>query len=107
MRDSELIKEEYNSKRLEREKYILVVLFLIQQRWNYIIGRSLAADNITTKQWLMMIIMVKAFESPPSMQEVANALSTTHQNVKQLATRLEDRGFLKSNKTLITDVYYV
>ncbi|CDG64376.1 MAG: MarR family transcriptional regulator, negative regulator of the multidrug operon emrRAB [Methanobacterium sp.] len=95
MRDSELIKEEYNSKRLEREKYILVVLFLIQQRWNYIIGRSLAADNITTKQWLMMIIMVKAFESPPSMQEVANALSTTHQNVKQLATRLEDRGFLK------------
>ena len=42
-----------------------------------------------------MIIMGTAFESPPSMQEVADALSTTHQNVKQLATRLEDREFLK------------
>ncbi|AIS32821.1 MarR family winged helix-turn-helix transcriptional regulator [Methanobacterium formicicum] len=95
MRDSEIIKAEYNAERLEMEKYILVVLFLVQQRWSYVIGRLLAPDQITTKQWLMMIIMVTAFESPPSMQEVANALSTTHQNVKQLATRLESRGFLK------------
>jgi DNA-binding MarR family transcriptional regulator len=29
------------------------------------------------------------------MQEVAEAMSTTHQNVKQLAIRLENRGLLK------------
>ena len=95
MKDSNEIKEEYNSERLEMEKYILIVLFLIQQRWGYIINKDLANDQITTKQWLMMIVMANAFQNPPSMQEVADAMSTTHQNVKQLATRLEDRGFLK------------
>jgi DNA-binding MarR family transcriptional regulator len=95
MRDSDKIKAEFNAERMDMEKYILVVLFLVQQRWSYIISRELAADHITTKQWLMMIVMANAFKTPPSMQEVADAMSTTHQNVKQLATRLEDRGFLK------------
>jgi DNA-binding MarR family transcriptional regulator len=95
MKDSDTIKAEYNAERLEMEKYILVVLFLVQQRWGYIISRELVEDQITTKQWLMMIVIASAFNHDPSMQEVANALSTTHQNVKQLATRLETRGFLK------------
>lgn len=37
----------------------------------------------------------KAFDHYPSIQEVADVLSTTHQNAKQLATQLESRGFLK------------
>ncbi len=95
MKDSDVIKEEYSSERLEMEKYILVVLFLIQQRWGYVIGKDLLEDRITTKQWLMMIVISNAFNHAPSMQEVADAMSITHQNVKQLAVRLEDRGFLK------------
>jgi len=95
MKDSNEIKDEYSSERLEMEKYILIVLFLVQQRWGYIINKDLADDQITTKQWLMMIVMANAFQDPPSMQEVADAMSTTHQNVKQLATRLETRGFLR------------
>ncbi|WJI09275.1 MarR family transcriptional regulator [Methanobacterium sp. CWC-01] len=95
MKDSDQIKEEHHlGARLDMEKYILVVLFLVQQRWGYIISKELADDQITTKQWLMMIVLANAFQSPPSMQEVADAMSTTHQNVKQLATRLEARGFL-------------
>jgi len=95
MKNSDEIKAEFNSERIEMEKYILVVLFLIQQRWSYIIGKELSEDKITTKQWLMMIVISNAFKHAPSMQEVADALSITHQNVKQLAVRLEERGFLK------------
>jgi DNA-binding MarR family transcriptional regulator len=95
MRDSDTINAEFGAERLEMEKYILVVLFLVQQRWGYIISKELAEDQVTTKQWLMMIVIASAFQNPPSMQEVADAMSTTHQNVKQLATRLEDRGFMK------------
>jgi DNA-binding MarR family transcriptional regulator len=84
-----------NPNRFETEQYILVLIFLIQQRWSYYISKKLAEDKITTKQWLMMIIVKNAFTHDPSMQEVADALSTTHQNVKQLATRLEARGFMK------------
>ena len=91
MADSNLKKPE----RLDMERYILVFVFLIQQRWGYIINKTLEKDKITTKQWLMMIIIENAFDHDPSMQEVADALSTTHQNVKQLAIRLEARGFMK------------
>lgn len=84
-----------NTERMEMEQYILVFIFLIQQRWGYYINKKLVGDKITTKQWLMMIIIENAFVHDPSMQEVADALSTTHQNVKQLAVRLEDRGFMK------------
>ncbi len=84
-----------NPGRQEMEQYTMVFLFIIQQRWNYYIGKKLANDKITTKQWLMMIIIENAFNHDPSMQEVADAMSTTHQNVKQLAVRLETRGFIK------------
>lgn len=96
MKNSDKIKEEHSQgERLDMEKYILVVLFLVQQRWGYIINKEFLEDNITTKQWLMLVVLGSAFNHPPSMQEMAEAMSTTHQNVKQLATRLEDRGLLK------------
>jgi DNA-binding MarR family transcriptional regulator len=94
MKESGQSESQNNLERLEMEKYILVIIFLIQQRWGYIINKELIDDHITTKQWLMMIMLANAFQSPPSMQELADAMSTTHQNVKQLATRLETRGFL-------------
>ena len=96
MKDSDEIRSEFDvGKRLDMEKYILVVLFLIQQRWSYTINKEFQKDHITTKQWLMLIVIGNAFKHDPSMQEVADAMSTTHQNVKQLATRLETTGFLK------------
>lgn len=91
----ELIKEYDVGKRLEMEKYILVVFFLIQQRWSYTINKEFQKYQITTKQWLMLIVIGTAFKHDPSMQDVAEAMSTTHQNVKQLATRLESTGFIK------------
>lgn len=91
----ELMAEHADGQRLDMEKYILVVLFLIQQRWTYTINHEFKGDNITTKQWLMLIVLSTAFETPPSMQELADAMSITHQNVKQLAIRLESHGFIK------------
>jgi DNA-binding MarR family transcriptional regulator len=83
---------------VEMKGHIIVLIFLIQQRWGYIINKKFQKDHITTKQWLMLIMLGNAFPSPPSMQEVAEAMSTTHQNVKQLAIRLENRGLLKIDR---------
>ncbi|MCK9152254.1 MarR family transcriptional regulator [Methanobacterium alcaliphilum] len=115
MKDSDEIMAEYDvGDLLEMEKYTLVVLFLIQQRWSYIINKEFSEDQITTKQWLLLVILGNAFNHAPSMQEMAEAMSTTHQNVKQLATRLEDRGLLNierdfNNKRIlrlkVTDEY--
>jgi DNA-binding MarR family transcriptional regulator len=95
MNNSEMEKDNDFEELVEMEGHIIVLLFLIQQRWGYIINKKFQKDHITTKQWLMLIILGNVFSSPPSMQEVAKAMSTTHQNVKQLAIRLENRGLLK------------
>ena len=76
------------------EEHILVLLFIIQQRWDYYINKMIH-NEITAKQWLLMAIIKNTFNQDPSMQEVANTLSTTHQNVKQLAIRLTAKDMLK------------
>jgi DNA-binding MarR family transcriptional regulator len=42
----------------------------------------------------MLIIIGAGFKAPPSIREVADAMSTTHQNVKQIAASMERRGFM-------------
>ncbi|MDI6842658.1 MAG: MarR family transcriptional regulator [Methanothermobacter wolfeii] len=95
MKDMETVRMEHMASRDAMERYILVALFLIEQRWSYIIGREFRDGNITTKQWLFLVMLGNVFERPPSMQEMAEAMSTTHQNVKQLAVRLEDKGLIR------------
>lgn len=98
MKDMQAIRDEHRETRESMERYILVALFLIEQRWSYIVSREFREDGITAKQWLFLVILGNVFERPPSMQEMADAMSTTHQNVKQLAVRLEDKGLLRIKK---------
>ncbi|MBE2900431.1 MarR family transcriptional regulator [Methanothermobacter thermautotrophicus] len=92
------IRDAHGETRESMERYILVAHFLIEQRWSYIVSREFLEDDITAKQWLFLVILGNVFERPPSMQEMADAMSTTHQNVKQLAVRLEDKGLIKINQ---------
>ena len=75
-------------------RFTLIMVFLIEQRWRYYIEKELEPDGITAKQWLMLIIIGAGFRHVPSIQEVADAMSTTHQNVKQVAAAMERRGFM-------------
>lgn len=70
-------------------------IFLLGRRLEYIVDKELAKDNLTTKQFLMIAVIEKMFERPPSIKEVADALGSTHQNIKQMANQLEKRGFLR------------
>ncbi len=88
------VKAEYASSRLDMARFILVMFFMVEQRWRYIIEKELEPDGITAKQWLMTIVIASGFKRPPSIQEVADAMSTTHQNVKQIAASMERRGFM-------------
>lgn len=94
MVDPAAVQAEFASSRIDMEKYTLIMFFLIEQRWRYFVDRSMEPDNITMTQWLMLIVIAAGFRSPPSIQEVADAMSTTHQNVKQVAAGLERRGFM-------------
>ncbi len=100
------VKDAFASSRLDMARFVLVMLFIVEQRWRYIIDKELEADGITSKQWLMLTVISAGFKSPPSIGEVADAMSTTHQNVKQIAASMERRGFMtlerdEKNKRII------
>jgi len=70
-------------------------LFVLSQRIEYITDSFLEKDQLTTKQLLTLIAIDHSFDHNPSLSEVADVLSTSHQNVKQIALNLKKRGFLE------------
>jgi len=70
-------------------------LFVLSQRIEYITDAFLKKDKLTTKQLLTLIAIGNAFDSDPSVSEVAEVLSTSYQNVTQIALNLQKRGFVK------------
>ncbi len=58
------------------------------------IDKGLSRDRLTAQQFKMIATIEKSFDHQPSINEVAKALSTSHQNVKQMADQLVRRGYL-------------
>jgi len=70
-------------------------IFLLSQKLQYITDYELGKHNLTTKQFLVLAAVDTAFENPPTLNEVAMVLSTSRQNVKQLANQLEKKSFME------------
>jgi DNA-binding MarR family transcriptional regulator len=73
-------------------------IFLLNNRLQYIIDKELQKDQLTTKQFLLIAAVEKAFDDPPSLKEAAYVLGTSHQNVKQIANQLQGKGFIEFEK---------
>jgi len=70
------------------------MLLLLSHRIEYITDSELKKDGLTTKQFLVVAGIERLFDHSPSISELAEALSTTHQNIKQIALQLENKGFI-------------
>ncbi|MFW9848311.1 MAG: MarR family winged helix-turn-helix transcriptional regulator [Candidatus Thorarchaeota archaeon] len=82
------------SKETRKMAEVFSYLFVLSQRIEYIIDSFLDRYDLTTKQLLTLIAIGNAFDYNPSLSEVADVLSTSHQNVKQIALNLRKRGFV-------------
>jgi DNA-binding MarR family transcriptional regulator len=69
-------------------------IFLLNNKLQYIIDKELLKDQLTTKQFLLIAAIEKAFDRPPSLKEVAHVLGTSHQNAKQIANQLQRKSFI-------------
>jgi DNA-binding MarR family transcriptional regulator len=49
-------------------------------------------DEVSWKQWFVLL-GVSLYEDPPTMNEVAELIGSSHQNVKQILLKLERAGF--------------
>ncbi len=58
--------------------------------------RALAPLGLSTRQWLLLGVLSRAFPGQtPSLSEAARRYGTSRQNVKQVALGLQARGFLR------------
>jgi DNA-binding MarR family transcriptional regulator len=83
---------------VQRMMDAFAMVFLLSQRFEYIANKTLKRDGLTTKQFLTVAAIEKGFDSPPSVSQVGDFLSTSHQNVKQIAEQLQRKGFIKMTR---------
>ena len=52
-------------------------------------------EEITCKQFFLIICLGLFGEKVPTIKELAEVMGSSHQNVKQLVLKLQDKGFLQ------------
>lgn len=67
------------------------LIAFVGQRLRYLMDERLRADGLTSQQAVLLTIVGTG---SPTLGDAAKAMSTTHQNVKQIATALERKGML-------------
>lgn len=80
---------------MEDQTFVFGSLFLTANLLETLLDRAFAPHGITVKQWLLLITITSLFREPPTVKQVAEAMGTSHQNVKQVALNLEKGGFLR------------
>lgn len=83
---------------MEDRTFVFGSLFVVANRLETLLDRAFAAYRITSKQWLLLITVQSLFAEPPTISQVAGAMGTSHQNVKQIAKLLERNGFVRLEK---------
>lgn len=81
-----------------KKKFIFGSLFLLANRLQVIGDKYLEKEGITTKQWLLIVMIAQFADSIPTLSEVAQIMGSSRQNVKQLALRLQEKGFVSIKK---------
>lgn len=80
---------------LHKQKFIFGSLFLLANKLQVIMDRELVKYDLTAKQWFLTAVIEEFFDKPPTLSEVAEVMGSTHQNVKQIALKLEKNGFVE------------
>ena len=52
-------------------------------------------DEITCKQFFLLICLSLFQDEEPTVNQLAEVMGSSHQNVKQIINKLEEKGFLK------------
>lgn len=80
------------------EAMIFGFLLIISNKMNTLLEREFKEFDVTTKQWFLSETINSLFDSPPTLKEAANAMGSSHQNIKQVAIKLQQKGLLTLEK---------
>ena len=79
---------------IPNDAMIIGLLLIISNKMNTLLEREFKEFGVTTKQWFLSETINSLFNSPPTLKEVANAMGSSYQNIKQVAIKLQQKGLL-------------
>ncbi len=87
-----------NYDSIPAREFIFAGLFVVSNRLDTLMERALKPFQITSKQWFLSLIVGNAFDEPPTVKQVAEQMGCSHQNAKQVALKLKEKGLIKMEK---------
>ncbi len=87
-----------NMDSMPDQKFIFGGVQVVANQMDTLLERELKEYNLTTKQWLLTIVVQNIFDHDPTLKEVAKSMGSSHQNVKQVALKLAQKGFVVMEK---------
>jgi DNA-binding MarR family transcriptional regulator len=78
--------------------YIFGAMIMAVNKMDTLLERDLKEIGVTSRQWLLTMIIESFFDNPPTLKEVARVMDSSHQNIKQVALKLQEKGLLKLEK---------
>jgi len=79
------------------DKYVIFALIFMLSNQLQTIGDSFFTE-ISTKQWFVLVVLGIMKGHSPTLNELSLAVGSSHQNVKQLALKLEQKGYVELSK---------
>ena len=83
---------------LDDNLFVFGVVFVIANKLDTLLDREFKPIGMTAKQWFLTIVIEMLFDEAPTIKQVAKAMGSSHQNVKQVALKLEQKGLLVMEK---------
>lgn len=86
------------NKPIPDDAMIFGLLLIISNKMNTLLEREFKEFDVTTKQWFLSETINSLFDSPPTLKEIASVMGSSHQNIKQVAVKLQQKGLLTLEK---------
>ena len=83
---------------MKDRKFVFGSILIVSNMIDTLLDRELKEYGLTAKQWFMTVVIENTFDSPPTIKDVARAMGSSHQNVKQIALKLQKNGLLALEK---------
>ncbi len=73
-------------------------LFYLTNKLQTMVDQEFEPYGFTAKQWFLMVVITRFFDSPPKLSDLTEYMGSSYQNIKQLAVKLENNGFVEIQK---------
>jgi DNA-binding MarR family transcriptional regulator len=81
------------------QKFVFGSVLIVSNMMDTLLERELKEFDITAKQWFLTVVINNSFsDKAPTIKEIAREMGSSHQNVKQVALKLEQKGLLVLEK---------